>query len=85
MGADVEVNPVLFLQHISKYHANGNSIHKEDGRSFKIDNDQSDYGVFVSEGKLWLVCFKTENVDDWEILATSSAFSSSLGSLLIIR
>jgi len=39
MGADVEVNPVLFLQHISKYHAIGNSIHKQDGRSFKIDND----------------------------------------------
>ena len=38
-GADIEVNPVLFLQHINKYHANGISIHKQDGRSFKIDND----------------------------------------------
>ncbi len=41
-GADVEVNPVLFLQHINKYHANGISIHKQDGRSFKINNDLRD-------------------------------------------
>ena len=39
IGEDVEINPVLFLQHINKYHANGISIHKQDGRSFKIDND----------------------------------------------
>ena len=44
------------------------------GMAFKFEKDQSDYGVFVSEGKLWLVCFNTEKVKDWKILADSSAF-----------
>jgi len=44
------------------------------GLAFKFETDQSEYGVFVSECKLWLVCFETERVKDWKVLANSSAF-----------